>query len=322
MRRPEALSPTALDLYQSDIEKYVRKYICETRLPYEPQTEPQAIGSSFDAFVKNELLRTLYGEERVKKGEQFNLETLFDSQTKFFSDKTWAWENGMHVFNEYKASGAFDALINDMKDTIPSFEQEVKAEVEMIDGTLVPLKGFPDCVFAHKNNRLVIVDWKCNNYCAKSKKSPHKYYINDRYNKGSSHKESTVENVDGLLIDTKNCFSKVNEKWATQICIYHWICGSPIGGEIIGQIEQLLGIPSTDSLKPKVRCVTYRNFISKDFQIALSEKVSKIWKNVESYNFFELNEEDTAKKINELDCKNRFLAGDNPLLKILANRKK
>lgn len=60
-RTPSYISPSALKTFEKDAADYYIKYLCPTRVPRMPQTEPMAVGSAFDAFVKSFLHHSLFG---------------------------------------------------------------------------------------------------------------------------------------------------------------------------------------------------------------------------------------------------------------------
>lgn len=235
-------------------------------MPRSATTRPMLLGSAFDAFVKNELMRCLYGGNSVKLGEPFHLETLFNEQVS--EDRSWAWEHGGYLFLQYKDHGAFDRLLIDLegyKDE-PAFELCVQGPLELPSGAEVNILGYVDCCYVNSDGHLVVLDWKCNNYCATRKKSPHPFFVH-RYPSMKQYAKSAPINKGKLEIQDA-CFSKVNKLWANQLAIYSWMLGSPVGEPCIVQIEQLLGIPDGKEF-PQCEIITYRGHISRAYQVEL-----------------------------------------------------
>jgi len=77
MRIPAYLSPSALGVFEKDREQYYLKYLADNRPPRMPQTEPMAVGSAFDAFVKSYLHHSLFGNHG--KDNQYELNTIFEA---------------------------------------------------------------------------------------------------------------------------------------------------------------------------------------------------------------------------------------------------
>ena len=98
LRTPAYLSPSSFLLHLRDTDLYVKRYIADPGLPWDSQTEPMAFGSAFDSFVKHALVRHLYGEQAVQRGEPYHLETLFAS-TVDPEQQAWAWETGKWAFS-------------------------------------------------------------------------------------------------------------------------------------------------------------------------------------------------------------------------------
>jgi hypothetical protein len=310
-------------MFMDDRQKFVKIYLADLASPRDPQTKPMSLGSSFDAFVKNELARCLYGGRAVQMGEEFHLETLFKAQVPDEGFRDWAWENGGYLFLKYKDQGAFDDLLVDMEDhkETPQFEVNLMDNVVLPNGTKVPMRGFPDCYYRNSAGALVILDWKCNNYCGKRKMSPKKHYILERPT-GRVHKNTVVVNKDGTTLDGVHCFSETDVKWATQMTIYNWMLGGKIGKPFIGQIEQLLCGPSENGGKPDCRSITYRGYISEKFQYELCDKIDYVWKVLTSGHIFDnLSREESDIKFKELERVAAWAHDNNPVLDIIRNAK-
>src|SRR5688572_5632699 len=134
-----SISPSALASYEKDPEGYYLRYMADPRPPREPQAVPASAGSAFDAYVKSALIDRLTGEKCFPK--------LFEDQVEP-QNREFAFTAGEYIFENYKACGAYDELLNLLDGAIeePKFEFSASG---VIDG--IPLAGKPDCRFVHKN---------------------------------------------------------------------------------------------------------------------------------------------------------------------------
>lgn len=322
MRMPKHLSASSFLMYKQNRDKFVQTYLTDTQIQREAQTPAMAIGSSFDAFAKNELARCILGGSTVKQGEPFHLQTLFEKQVQEEALRTWAWEEGGFLFLRYKDLGAFDELLTDLEghqgDVI--FDLECVKEIELPSGFKVPVKGYPDCAYVHRSGVPVILDWKCNNYCGVNKKSPSKHYVVERPS-GRSHKDIQVELQDGLKIQKQYCFSEVDVKWATQLTMYSWLLGYPIENDAIVQIDQLLCQPG-QAHHPDIRAVTYRGFVNKAFQNQLAVDLEQCWTAIQSGHIYhEVPREESDRRVAALERHAAMSITSNPIMDILNTMK-
>lgn len=279
MREFKYISPSSLSKFYSSREEFYKSYLAENYLERDPSTRPMLLGSGFDAFVKNELMRCLKGGESVMLGKPFHLQTLFNKQVQEGEHRQWAWETGGKLFLDYKDCGAFDTLFTELSSgTDIEFEHEVFDELTLPSGLVVKIRGFVDLCYKNKEG-LVIVDWKCNNHCGKRKMSPKPFYIIRRPSLKPHRSDFLVDR--GVLM-TSQCFSKIDKKWAEQLVIYSWMLGSPIGDPCVLQIEQLLGVPDGDC-----EIVTYRGSVSEEFQLEVVNKIERMFKTIKSGHIFD-----------------------------------
>lgn len=260
MKIPKYLSPSGLSTALEDPRTYGLRYLVDTPLPRDPQSAAMAVGSGFDAFVKAEL-------------GDFDLKELFEKQVSP-EYQTMAWIEGKRMFDVYREQGALDDLKAQMKD--PQFEVPLSAE---IGG--VPLFGYPDCFYT--DGVLHLLDWKVMGSQAKTSQSPLKNYVIERPTM-RHHKKVTPIMEHGKLVQRDYCFSYTDDKWARQLTIYAWMLGVPVGGEFIAQIEQLLVSPND------VRCVTYRGYVSKEYQESLLAKIQWVWGKINSGTLIDVDE--------------------------------
>ena len=146
MRVPEYLSPTSINLYYKDPEEFYIRYLSEFKPPRPPQTQPMAIGSAFDAFVKSYLHEKLFGKG---KDPRFEPRTLFEVQVEP-QHHSWAWRHGEKAFEFYRQSGALADLLIELQQAVgePRFEIEIRgivsARSESVTGSVM-LLGKPGC---------------------------------------------------------------------------------------------------------------------------------------------------------------------------------
>ena len=141
------LSPTSVKMFNNDPEVFYRHYVM--RGARTPQTQPMAVGSAFDAFVKCHLYARLFG-----KSDEWDTRTLFEQQVEEHN-WAWAWENGQIVFDAYKEAGCVADLLRELGQAVgkPRFEFTVAGDVEG-----VPLLGKPDVFFINNQGARVIYD--------------------------------------------------------------------------------------------------------------------------------------------------------------------
>lgn len=322
MRTLSYLSPTAISQWQTDQQEYYLRYLAEERPDKFPQTQPMAVGSAFDAYIKSHLSGRLFGPSA---SPDFKFETIFEKQVEP-QNRDWALTAGKHCFESYKQSGALADLLLDLQQakSEPRFEFEVQANVSD-GGPFVPLLGKPDVWFQNKDGGHVILDWKVNGYMSRSPVSPAPGYIRvrDGWISGKSskkHPDAVVMSHKGMLINVAQYLEDANPDWANQLAIYAWIMGEPVGGDFIVAIDQLCCRPVignfSGSCAPQVRVAEHRTRIKPDFQIKLFAVIKKMWEIVNSEHIFrDLSVEDSKAKCSLLDKTASTLADEEPWLR-------
>ena len=263
-REVKYLSPTSIKTWEEDKESFYLKYVSGNRPPRDPQTQPMAAGSAFDAFVKSYLYKQLTG--CVSCGE-YDFDILFETQVE---PQNWDFglKAGRECFDHYQKCGALSDLlleIDRVANGIPVFETTVRGEVGG-----VPLLGKPDIHFTMAGGHCAIYDWKVNGYCAAKPPSPKKYYIRS-YAGGvpaGGHKEfEPMPHVSGLVVDSHG-LEEVFPDWAMQVSIYQWLCGAPVGSGFVVGIDQLCGAN-------RVAC--FRSTVGATYQHDLYNRVQRVW---------------------------------------------
>ena len=240
----EYISPSSLKAWEYDPEAWFRQRFCGARYV---QTQPMAVGSAFDAYVKSYVSEYLFG--RVA---EFEFQGLFESQV---SPEHWdfALGAGAHCFNEYKKLGSLGRLME-----VLACADNVRMELQIV-GALegVPLLGRPDLVFSI-GPVAGILDWKVNGYCSVA--SPQPGYMSI-WPGGASHKRYSPEGVLGAC--------RAGLYWEDQLLIYHYILGSSM--PCLGLIEQLVWRNGT------CRVASFRNLLQSD---TLIQRIKRFWQHM------------------------------------------
>lgn len=301
MRKPKYISPSALTIWEKDREAFYTKYLADVRTPREPQTEPQAVGSAFDAYVKSNLATDLFGNG-VKPELDFT--ALFESQVES-PVRRFAIDAGLHVFNAYCFSGSYIELLDELlaAGSEPQFEFQLTGTVGG-----VPLLGKPDCRYIHSEGAHVMLDWKVNGYCSKYAASPAKYYAMVRdgqvqpkpsRNAGNNHKGYKEIEFQGVNIG-EHFLEDAKPEWADQLSIYGWMMGEEVGTEnMVARIDQIVCKPSEP---PLLRVANHKARVSSQWQIGLIKRLQNCWKAIEDdWIFSSLTKEESKQRCEAMD---------------------
>jgi hypothetical protein len=285
MRKPAYLSPTSFALWERDPEEYYKRYLSDRRFPKDPQTMPMAVGSAFDFKVKNYLIQNLGSK---MGGSQPKFELQIEPHNMPEADRY-----GDSVFEFYQKSGSLAALMLEVISGA-KFEFAITGNVSF-NGTEVPLNGRPDACF-YSQGDFVILDWKVNGWMVPRNTSPKPGYV-ACYGVGGSlghHKNATPISQNGLIIN----LCEEPEEWATQLSVYSWLLGNPVGKPFIGAIDQICGPAGAGA-----RCAKHRFLIREDYQLQLFERMSGAWARISGQQplFEEMTEEQIAARCSALD---------------------
>lgn len=299
LRKPEYLSPSAIALFERDPDDYARRYLATNKPNREPQTQPMAIGSAFDAYVKAYLYSRF-----VNRGDgKYEFEYLFETQVEP-QWRDWARKEGEFVFKYYQRTGSLADLILELQNHVaePRFETDLLGVVDGrqqimafaagavrhrdIQAALkhppVQFLGKPDMYFISQTGDRIILDWKVNGYCAKSNTSPLPGYVRC-YELGEPvkvHKEAIIGNVGGIKVNSALYLEDIKGDWARQIAIYAWLLGTPVGGRIIAAIDQIVGQPHN------LRVANHRLLIRPETQCKYYVQAADIWNRVTTGHFY------------------------------------
>jgi hypothetical protein len=240
-----------------------------------------AVGSAFDAYVKADLYKTL----GLPVNPVYEFEALFESQVEAHN-RDWARPNGKHVFDSYKAVGAYAVILEQLRrsETAPRFEFELRGPVTH-QGKSVVLLGKPDLVFT-LGGKTIIRDWKVNGYCGKSATSPKPGYVNiyGGRSSGNPHKDATLKDVNGITINASRGLENADLGWARQLSVYAWLLDAPVGSDFVCGIEQLVGKPTGGY--PEIRVAAHTYQVGPMFQQALFATAISVWEAIQKDHIF------------------------------------
>jgi hypothetical protein len=222
-RKPQFLSPSALQTWRTSKDEYYLKYLGSRKIPGILQTQPMAAGSAFDAYVKVAIEKRYDCGPEPVVGESRVTELLKSQVEKQNLD--WAIFQGRKIFDDYCRIGAWDRLV------------KVLDQARLVDcnavGTAtvngVPLLGKPDLVF-WLGEMVVVLDWKVNGWCSQSVKRPDKGHLLSRNVMLGGIQAGEV------WLETNQCGIEM-EVWRDQLDVYGLVVGSR--QPIIGWIDQL-----------------------------------------------------------------------------------
>ena len=306
MRVPTYLSPSQLSTWEKNAEEYYLQHLAEIRSPKMPQMNYMSIGSAFDAYVKSAMHETIFGKGADPK---FEFDAIFTEQVEEHN-RDWALEQGKYVFDCYKILGAYDDLMELLKDCQgdPQFETRIDG---LVDG--VPMLGKPDLRFINKLGVHVILDWKCNGFCSKSATSPCKNFRLCRdgwtpdiakatIGTGNPHKNYKPVVYKGIEMHS-GYMEETSTDWADQVAIYSWILGEPVGVEsVLFCIDQICGKPRKDNPQPLLRVANHRCRISSMYQHVLMGRIHDAWNRITSGHIFkDMTLEESKERCDILD---------------------
>jgi hypothetical protein len=307
MHIPEYLSYSALSLLEKSPEDFYAQRLAKNRPPREPQTQPMAVGSAFDAYTKSALHATLFGHGTDPR---YEFSAIFEAQVE---KHNWdfALRAGKHVFRAYQFCGAYGDLLKELQQSIepPQFEFTVTRE---IGG--VPFQGKPDCRFVldlGEGRVHCIYDWKVRGYCSKYGASPTKGYATcldcfeakkPSRSHGREHGLYLAKQYKGTTINA-GYFETCSADYADQLCLYGWLLGEEPGDEsVVLGIEEFVSKFMGEGEPPRLRYARHRALCKGAYQLKLLERVQAAWQRITSGHFFsELTREESDARCALLD---------------------
>lgn len=313
LRKPKHFSPTSFALWELDKDRYYQMYLANQRFAKDAQSIQMAIGSAFDFLVKSFLIKAL---PKTKLSAAAATDKLVCQIEPHVLDE--AMRHGKDVFEVYSKSGALASLMSEIVSDA-RFEFGVTGKFNQDDvliesGEFISrdatdallLNGRPDGIYKTRaafTSPLVdvVTDFKVNGWM--SGKSPDPGFIgifNADGKYGLPHKDVFVSQFHGVKL-TK----PITNPWMSQLSIYGWVMGVPVGTPFIGQIHQIVGPPE------KARIALHRFLIPEAFQVALMRRIREAWEIVNSdWIFRDLSKEQSKAKCDALEIIHSETADD------------
>jgi hypothetical protein len=247
------LSPSALVMLEErPVEFYFRRLgPVEFAPEREEQGFPAAVGISFDAFVK----RAIADEDPKLRcpSQSFLLNDVRQRRDE-------AIAMGAQLLYGYKKCGAYKRLMEEKP-----FELNTDFE-DFAPGTEVPVRTKLDAMTWYQS-RPTIHDWK-----VKGANRPGQYSPTAGY--------CTIWDTDspGIPGGPHKRFGEpleaLDSEWATQLTIYGWAAGFPVGRVMASIDEVVVGE------NHRVRVAQFRSEISEDFQKKVVERLKVAWQKI------------------------------------------
>jgi hypothetical protein len=306
MKIPEYLSYSALSSLEKNPEDFYARRLAKHRPPREPQTQPMAVGSAFDAYAKANLHATLFGQGADPR---YEFSAIFEAQVDK-EHRDFGLIAGKHVFKAYEFCGAYGDLLKELEQSIepPQFEFTVQKE---IGG--VPFQGKPDCRFVLDIDGRIncIYDWKVRGYCSKHGVSPTPGYATcldcfkakkQSRSHGREHGKYLGKPFHGVTVNA-GYFETCSTDYADQLCLYGWLLDEKPGDEtVVLGIEEFVAKFMGEGKTPRLRYARHRALCKREYQLKLLERVKAAWARITSGHFFnEMSKEDSDARCALLD---------------------
>ncbi len=306
------LSPSSIAEFYKDREKFYIERLAAVRSGRLGQTQPMSIGSAFDAYVKSDLHSILFGPGADPR---FEFENIFVDQVEPHN-RDWALVHGKECFQQYRNSGAYADLLQDLQRAKGMIRFESKIEGSPFG---VPLLGKPDLYFINEDAHPVILDWKVNGWCGKGNTSPKPGYVRLRScfpggNAAVMHKDCFPKEFHGVRINGATTLDEVAEDWAAQEAIYGWLYGEAVGADFVCAIDQIACHGGKGGIYPECRVAEHRLLLSPEWQRNLVVKIQYVWQCLESGHIFtDVDREESDKRCASLEARAAGYA-NNPAL--------
>lgn len=282
-KRPKYLSPSSLAKFEGQPNSFYLERLAPNPKPYEPQSMPGGVGSSFDSFVKLELIQKLNIVDIVKDRL---LTGIYDSsQRDYYRDKPIEQvllELSVEKQNREEAIPAGKQLYNQYK-SCPFYRETKFMDIEIHRSFTLYTCGVPlymklDAAvdlsnLSNLSNLSTPFDWKVSGYGSKEGASPKiGYYMNYDCNTCQLKPPHSEYKAD---IE----FSFIDRGWATQLATYGWGLGIPIGKPFKAIVDNLIIRPTG------TRIVRYIGWITEQFQLELAGRYKYAWESIMSGEF-------------------------------------
>jgi hypothetical protein len=269
------VSHSSLTLWEEDPEKWVRRYMGGVK---DAQTAPMAVGTVFDALVKNKIipefdvesayagsLTIVDGDEKQKALDGGEL-----TAKAYFGSRNWI-ELQKYIDKWLDGGGNLDLVADtvNMRPWLPN-------------GECVYFRTKPDLLLSHPDSRGVELDFKLNGFFSKQGVSIANGHVLKSKQNGmfwefeSKGQAATTKSYLGTTISTE---AMKDDKWASQLGLYGWgdnLVNDEGEGEWIAWIEQAAW--RTDSKGRRCPSFgTFRHKLSPEWMLNVKQRVVDMW---------------------------------------------
>lgn len=272
---PAYLSPSSLAAFEKQPNKFYLQRMAPDPWPYDPQGIAAAVGSAFDARIKQHYCQLLGKENEVR---DFVIRNSYISEEKKRALRQANFYEALCKTNidteHYDEAVQVGINLYQFASKTPFIRRKIeKVEVHrnftLFGEHNVPLFMKLDAAVMAEDGKLSPTDWKVMGY-----------------NSQASPKKGYKEIYDGMTVVDRHknyrediCFSEIDLSWARQLCIYGWGLGRTIGTPFKAYIDALV------IRKTGVRAVHYEAWISSKFQAEVVKSLRKAWKSIRSNEF-------------------------------------
>jgi hypothetical protein len=232
-------------LETNPIEFYFRRLgPLEFAPPKEPQSFPAASGIAFDAYVKNWLASKC-------KIECPSLQYMLREVSE---ERDQAILLGAKLLEGYEASGALGSL------QMEGIKALALTHEDFAPGTNVPIQTRLDAITGFG-----VHDWKVKGAGAPGERSPTPGYVR------------LYDSLKGCRTNPSphprayEAFDTIDPEWATQLTMYSWAIGQPIGESLASVDEVIVGADG------RVRVACFRTRITEAFQRQVRDRLIEAW---------------------------------------------
>jgi len=293
-RKPQYLSYSALKVYEEDAGDFYQRYMNPSRPPRPPQADYMAVGSAFDALVKNAIYCDLNG---TAEGTPYAWPLIFHTQVE---ELMWPiLPLALNLFEQYKDCGAYSSLLLEVvaSPEPPRMEFTAMREVEG-----VPLLGKPDLKYTSRDGLHIIGDWKMNGSTSKTGASPQvgfrlcMDYGSRTHN--TCHKKF-IPVLDRGVIRSAAPMDVTTDYWGEQMAMYAWLLGEPVGSQdFVAHIQQIACRPVKGQVYPRAKFAQHVALVSPESQRGLIERLKGCWSAVQNEHVFA----DVSKEASDHRC--------------------
>lgn len=286
LSKPAYLSPSALKNLESDPLRFYLQRCAGKVLPKEPQSLYMAVGSAFDALVKDEIDRQLVAQG--KQAERRVYASVLLQRQVSDEHREVATDRANRIFKSYLKLGAVNELLEEGIDSVdpettqPENMGEVPATAHELLGRKVagiPIRGHPDAAGTDADQRTVVHDWKLTGGDTDTQKegaekpSPHPGYRRLLDTKRASLFHAPHARCDEPL-------EALNFEWASQLATYHWLL-RPGVGRGYSFLDSRVSVDQVLVFGDHVRVAKIRTHVSGFFQKQLRERYIAAWKRIQ-----------------------------------------